>query len=156
MEDKAGDQMVDFWAVALGVFAFLFLSNCLVLWVGWFRSVDVRGWWPLGLFFDVALAFAYAVAFSAAMRSAHRTGLGFTVIYNVILASLLFLHGYLFYTIKIDWLAVNSGTASLSAFQKFIKNDFTPIAIYAVFLLGAIVTGWMRRDRNKRERNQGM
>ena len=151
MGDKAGDQVVGFWTIVLCVFAVLFLSNCLETLIGWFHSQDVRGWWPLGLLLGSALAFAYAVAFSAAMQVTRRADIGFTTIYNTVLASMLFLRGYLYYTIEIDWLAVNSHTETLTAFQKIIRSDFAPISIYSIFLLGAIIAGRMRRVRRERE-----
>ena len=47
--------------------------------------------------------------FSAATHAASGLGLRFFIIYNVVLALTLLLHGALFYTLKVDWLSVNSG-----------------------------------------------
>jgi hypothetical protein len=151
MRDKAGDQVVGFWTVVLCIFAVLFLSNCLETIIGWFHSQDVKDWWPLSLLLGSALTFAYAVAYSAAMRVTSGVDIGFTIIYNTVLGSMLFLHGYLYYTIEIDWLAVNSHTATLTAVQKIIRSDFAPISICSIFLLGAIIAGRMRRVRRERE-----
>jgi hypothetical protein len=146
MTDESRYRIVGFWTV----FAVLSLSNCLETLFGWFHSQDVKGLWPLALLLYSLLAFAYAVVFSATTRVTCRADIGFTFVYNVVLASLLFLHSYLYYTLEIDWLAVNSRTATLTGFQSIIRSDFTPISIYAMFLLGAVVAGRFRRFRHER------
>jgi hypothetical protein len=150
MTDESRYPMVGFWTVVFYVFAVLSLSNCLETLFGWFHSQDVKDLWPLALLLYSLLAFAYAVAFSATTQVTCRADIGFAAVYNVVLASLLFLHGYLYYTIEFDWLAVNSHTATLTGFQHIIRSDFTPISIYAMFLLGAVVAGRIRRIRHER------
>ena len=151
MTNESRYLMVGFWSVVFYVFIILSLSSCLETLFGWFHSQDVRDWWPLGLSLYSVAAFAYAVAFSALMRNIRRADIVLIVIYNAVLASLLFLHGYLYYTIRIDWLAVNSHAATLTAFQKIIRSDYTPNLIYAMFLFGAVVAGRMRQARRERE-----
>lgn len=150
MTNESRYQMVGFWTVVFYVFAVLSISNCLETMFGWFHSQDVRDWWPWGLLLVSLFAFAYAVAFTATMRVTCRADIRFIVIYNAVLASLLLLHGYMYYTIEIDWLAVNSHTATLTGFQSIIRSDFTPILIYAMFLLGPVVVGRIRRIRHER------
>jgi hypothetical protein len=149
MTDESRYQMVGFWTVALYILAVLSLSNCLQTLFGWFHSQDVKGWWPIGMLLYSLFAFAYAVAFSATTRVTCRADIGFAAVYNLALALLLFLHGYLYYTIKIDWLAVNSRAATLTGFQNLVRSDITPIAIYVTFLLGAVVAGRIRRIRHE-------
>jgi hypothetical protein len=150
MANESRYQMVRFGTVVFLVFAVLSLSNCLEILFELFHSPDsqdVRDLWPLELLFYSLLAFGYAVAFSMAMRITCRADVIFAAIYNIVLASLLFLHGYLYYTIVIDWLAVNSHIATLTAFQNMGRNDFIRISIYAIFLLGAVVVGRKRKVR---------
>ncbi len=151
MTNESRYLMVGFWTVVFYVFVILSISNCIEILFGWFHSQDVRDLWPLGLSLYSAAAFAYAVAFSALMRNIRRTDIVLIVIYNAVLASLLFLNSYLYYTIRIDWLAVNSHTATLTAFQKIIRSDYTPILIYAMFLFGTVVAGRMSQARRERE-----
>jgi hypothetical protein len=144
MTDNSRSQMVRFWTVVFFVFAVLSLSNCLEILFELRHSPDsqdVRDLWPLELLFYSLLAFAYALAFSVAMRITCRADFIFMTIYNIVLALLLFLHGYLYYTIVTDWVAVNSQTATLTAFQNIGRNDFIRISIYSIFLLGAVVVG---------------
>ncbi|OIR03258.1 hypothetical protein GALL_147780 [mine drainage metagenome] len=143
--EKPGVRLVGSGRVAIYVFTILSLSNCLETLSGWFHGQDDRDWWPSGLLLYSLLAFAYAVAFSAATQIARRADIRFTVIYNVVLALLLFLHWYLYYMIEIDWLGVNSNAASLTSLHGIIRNDFTSISIYSIFLFGAVVAGRMRR-----------
>jgi len=56
-----------------------------------------------------AISLGYAAMSSAATHAASGLGLRFFIIYNVVLALTLLLHGALFYTLKVDWLSVNSG-----------------------------------------------
>jgi hypothetical protein len=143
-------QLIGFWPIALYVFAVLSLSNCLQSLFGWLQSQGDRDWWTLGLLMYSLLALAYAVAFSAVTQITRRSDIRFTTIYNSVLASLLFLHGYLYYTIEIDWIAVNSHTARLTSLQSIIRSDFTSISIYTIFLLGAVVAGRINRVVHER------
>ena len=145
MKSEVGDRAASYWTVVLGLFAVLAASHLFVLWVGWSRSVDVKGWWPLILAWGAAVSFIYAVAFSATVRVTQRTDVWFVVGYNIALAAVLAVDGYLAYTVEIDWLAVNSGTATLSLFQRVVQSSFTPLAIYGSFLLVAVLIGFVRR-----------
>ncbi len=143
--EEPGVRSVGSGRVALYVFTILSLSNCLETLFRWFHGRDDRDWWPSGLLLYTLLAFTYAVAFSAATQITRRTDIRFTVIYNVVLASLLFLHGYLYYLIEIAWLGANSYAARLTSLQSIIRSDFTSIAIYSIFLFGAVAAGRMGR-----------
>jgi hypothetical protein len=59
------------------------------------------------------------------------------------------LAGYLAYTVEVDWLAVNSGTATLTVFQQIVHSELTPVAIYGAFLLVAVLTGFARRSHSR-------
>lgn len=143
--EEQGVRSVGSGMVAFYVFTILSLSNCLETVSGWFYGQDDRDWWSSGLLLYSLLAFAYAVAFSAATQITRRADLRFTVVYNAVLASLLFLHGYLYCMMKIDWLVANSYAARLTSLQSIIRSDLTSIAIYFIFLSGAVVAGRMRR-----------
>ena len=145
MKSEVGDRAASYWTVVLGVFAVLAASHLFVLWVGWSRSIDVKGWWPLILAWGAVVSFVYAVAFSSTVRVTQRTDVRFVVGYNVALAAVLAVDGYLAYTVAIDWLAVNSGTATLTLFQRVVQSSFTPLAIYGSFLLVAVLIGFVRR-----------
>ncbi|KAF0209549.1 MAG: hypothetical protein FD171_274 [Actinobacteria bacterium] len=147
MNRVAEKRAVGYWTVVLAVFAILAAAHLFVLWVGWSRSVDVKGWWPFILAWGAAVSFIYAVAFSATVRVMRRADMWFVVGYTAALASLLAVAGYLAYTVEVDWLAVNSGTATLTVFQQIVHNELTPVAIYGAFLLVAILTGFVRRSR---------
>jgi hypothetical protein len=97
-----------------------------------------------------AISFGYAATFSAATHAASDLGLRFSIIYNVVLALTLVLHRALFYTLKIDWLSVNSGVIELSFFQRIIHGDATVYSIYAVFLAGALIVAKVMKRRHSR------
>ncbi len=150
MTNESRYRMVRFRIVVCFVFAVLSLSNCLEILFELFHSPDiqdVRDLWPLELLFYSLLAFAYAITFSMAMRITCRADIIFTTIYNIVLALLLFFHGYLYYTIVVDWLAVDSHIGTLTAFQNMGRNDFIRISMYSMFLLGAVVVGRKRKVR---------
>ncbi len=130
-----------YWQVVVAVFALLFLANAFGLLLGWFHSVDVKGWWPFALVLFAIVSLLYATAFSKIMTESGRSHIWFISTYNLTLASLLFLKAYLFYTIEIDWLKVNSGEIELSFFQSTVHSDFTFYILYGVFLLGAVIAG---------------
>jgi drug/metabolite transporter (DMT)-like permease len=72
MDRGAGKRAVGYWTVVIGVFAILAAAHLFVLWVGWSRSVDVKGWWPFILAWGAVVSFVYAVAFSATVRVMRR------------------------------------------------------------------------------------
>ena len=143
--ENPGVRSVGSGRVALYVFTILSLSNGLEILSGWFHGQGDRDWWSSGLLLYSLLAFAYAVAFSAATQITRRADIRFTFIYNVVLALLLFLHGYVYYMIEVDWLGVNSNATRLTSLQGIIRSDFTSITIYSIFLFGAVAAGRMRR-----------
>ena len=85
------------------------------------------------------------------MRVMNRWDFGFAALYNTVLETFLFPLAYLYWTAEIDWLAVNAGTATLTACQWIIHSDIIPVALHALFLLGAIILGWKRRRRGERD-----
>ncbi|MEJ2765989.1 hypothetical protein VV869_18710, partial [Photobacterium sp. MCCC 1A19761] len=122
-----------YWPVVVVVFSLLFLPNAFGLLIGWFHSVDVKGWWSLSLVLSSIISMLYASAFSKVMTRPGRTHFLFIVTYNLILASLLLLKSYLFYTVEIDWLKVNSGEIELSFYQGVVHSDSTFYVLYGVF-----------------------
>lgn len=145
MVNEEEHKNVSFWFITTLVFTLLILSNSLVLLIGWLHSDDVKAWWQVGLLYDTVIDLVYATVFSKTIRATDYTNPIFVFIYNGILAFMLFLHGYLFYTAKIDWLAVNSGIVRLSVFQQIIRSDIIPLLMYGVFLFGVIMLWILRR-----------
>lgn len=121
------------------------ISSGLSTLVGWFNSVDVKGWWPLSLAFQIGVGCIYAAVFAATMKFSRTTSLKFVVIYNSILGLVLFLFYYLFYRIETDWLAINTGAKKLNLLQKILFSDLTYWTIYLLFLLGAFVVCYATR-----------
>jgi hypothetical protein len=145
MSANVRDGKVIFSRLTVLVFLILALSNVTGGCIGWYYSPDVRAWWPVGLFIVSGLSLGYAVVFSSAMRVSRALGYRFATVYNVVLALTLSLYEALFYTMKIDWLAVNTGSAQLTDFQRVVHSDATGYAIYGAFLVGAwIIAGIMR------------
>jgi hypothetical protein len=134
--------------VTVLVFFILTLSNVGGLCIGWNHSRDVRAWWPVGAVVFSIIALAYAAVFSAAMRVARVLGMRFAILYNVVRALVLLLHAALFYTIKVDWFAVNTGLAQLTEFQRIVHSDATVYAIYGTFLVGAWIIAGVKRLRS--------
>jgi hypothetical protein len=146
MIEKAGNQKIEFWRVVFIVFTILTLSNSLQLLIEWSYSIDARGWWLMSLFVTSMISFIYAFAFSAIIKATCYNNLRFAITYNVFLALVLLLHAYLYYTINIDWSAINSGTEKPNTFDIMIHSDFTPFGIYCVFLFGTILTKLISKE----------
>lgn len=66
-----------------------------------------------------------------------------------VLALTLLLHEALFYTMKVDWLAVNTGLIQLTDFQRVVHSDATVYAIYGSFLVGAWIIAGVKRLRSR-------
>jgi hypothetical protein len=121
------------------VFAILAASNVLSVIIGWFSSVDVKGWWPVILPVYLLISCIYALAFSFIARIGSRFSLRFSALFNLVLAALLLGQSALFYSIYIDWLAVNDGRATLTLFQRIVRSDMTTYALHGVFLGAALI-----------------
>lgn len=147
---EAGVRMMGLGRVVRYVFLILSLPNCLETLSEWLHGQDGWNWWSSGLPLYSLLAFVYAVAFAAATRITCQTELRFAGIYNVALASLLFLNEYLYCTIQIDWPGVNACSAArMTDLQNVVRSDLTSISIYAIFLYGALIVGrrhWVRHE----------
>jgi hypothetical protein len=145
MSANVRDRRVNFSRLTVLVFLILTLSNVAGSCIGWYYSPDVRVWWPVGLLIVSGLSLGYAVVFSSAVRASRALGYRFAAVYNVVLAVTLLLHAALFYTMKINWLAVNTGLAQLTNFQRLVHSDATVYAIYGTFVIVAwIIVGIMR------------
>ena len=128
----------------------LTVSNGLSTLIGWFNSVDVRGWWPISLSLQIAIGFVYAALFAAIVKRTHILSFKFNAIYNSILGLILVLHSYLFYAIKIDWSEVGpGGTKQLVLMQKIIYSDLTPWAIYVFFLFVTLVVCLAKSNQDR-------
>jgi hypothetical protein len=122
------------------VFGILAIATLIATIIGWFRSIDVRGWWPVGILIHLLVDFVYAFAFVALTRSARPISLLFVAGYNAALGFLVVVHSVLFYSTK----------PGDGGWQKLIHSDSTLIGAYGVFLLGAAVLAlsWRNRNRN--------
>jgi hypothetical protein len=102
--------------------------------IGWSHP-DVQGWWPLVLAVKCTLALLYAGVFSALAVLSSRKDFWRAVRWSACVSGLLLSHAALYYGLHIDWLAVNQGTAQLTALQAIVRSDITPYTIYAFGLL---------------------
>jgi len=129
-------------ALPLGI-----LSACAVAEtaIGYAHSVDARGWWPIGLAVTLLLYASYSMVFGSIagdriLPTAYIVGL------NGVLAAVRVLASYLFYTLPIDWGAVNAGMTQLTFVQSLVRSDWTfylsPIPFLVAHFL-AVRAGWL-------------
>lgn len=133
------------WKHAALILAVLSIFNGVSILYGWFQSVDVKAWWPVLLVWQFLIAYVYAVAFVFLVRDPALTRPVFLILYHAILGTLLLLHAYLYYALKVDWLAVNNGHARLDMLQKLVYSGVTGYAIYTLFLIGAALASYANR-----------
>jgi hypothetical protein len=119
------------FAIVLGI---LTLFNVLSTSYGWFISVDVKGWWPVILAFYLVISCAYAWVYSFVARLGTPFSLRFSVFYTLALVGCFLVHAVLDYLARPDWLAVNTGLATLTIFQRVVLSPYTAFAIYGLFL----------------------
>lgn len=119
------------------------LTNILCTAIGWFESVDVKGWWPLGLALYFLISVLYATSFSWIDRRFGRITLKFSLIHSFFLSTTLLIHTALYYFAKPDWAAVHNGTTTLTVLQRAVFSDYSIYAIYGGFLILAALRVWM-------------
>ena len=119
------------FAVVLGI---LTVWNVLETTVRWFSSVDVKGWWPMLLAAQMVISCAYAWVYSFVARLGTPFSLRFSVFYTLALVGCFLVHAVLDYLARPDWLAVNTGLATLTFFQRVVLSPYTAFAIYGLFL----------------------
>lgn len=114
------------------VFILLLACSAASISIGWSRSSDVRGWWPVLLYFFALVDFAYAWAFMFLTRRLHMSLRG-VLTYNTALALLLVLHSVLFYGL---------GGVPVGGLAGFVRSHSGASlwGLYATFLLGAAIS----------------
>jgi len=117
------------------VFLILAISSAVSTIIGWFNSVDVKGWWPLGITIYFLVDFIYALVFAALTHARRRSSFFFVVAYNTTLGVLLVVHSILFYATKI----------SDGRWEEFIHSSYTLYGAYGAFLTGAAIWSLTRR-----------
>lgn len=143
----SGDREGPFWLLPLLVFAILALASAAVAFMTWRYSGGDRGWWPVSFAMFLAISCAYALLFSALVRGTALAKVHCAALYTLALALVLIIHAFLFYTVHIDWLVVNTQMAQLTVTQRIIRSYLTPWAIYGAFLIGAMVFSPITRSR---------
>lgn len=123
------------------VFLILAASSALSTVIGWFNSVDVKGWWPFVIAFSLFLDCIYSLIFAALSRLGRPFGLRFVIVYNAALGLLLVVQTILFYTTK-------AGTIdSLSYFLQQARSSSSVYGLYGLFLLCTAALALTRRGR---------
>lgn len=121
------------------VLSIMFATSLLSIAIGWFKSVDVKGWWSLALVFYGAIDAIYALIFSLLSRLRRPFSLVFSVKLNLALAAILLLHTVIYYCFLTDWCTAIDSTGTMTLLQQLIYSDFTPLAIYGIFLVLALL-----------------
>lgn len=120
--------------------------------LGYAHSADARGWWPIGLAVTLLLYAIYSLVFGSiagerVLPTAYIVGL------NGALAAVRLMVSYLFYTLPIDWGAVNTGTAQLNFMQFVVRSDWTFYLSPTPLLVAhyaAVQAGWIGVKRQTR------
>ena len=116
-------------------FALLGLANALCTIIGWFYSVDVKGWWQLIL----GVSFSMSFLFAGALYRLRSLSLLRAVVVSSALAVALLAHTCLYYLDPPNWLAVNNGQVVLTPIQTIVFSHYAFYALYALSLGLAIV-----------------
>jgi hypothetical protein len=111
----------------------LICSRLLSIWIGFQYSMDVQGKWPLGLGVGLLFDFFY-VGITANLANVMRVhNISLALRHHFLLAAALAAHASLYYMMKIDWLAINTGKATMTIAQRIVYSHWTPWAIYVLF-----------------------
>jgi hypothetical protein len=131
----------------LASFIPLCCSSLLSTWLGYYYSMDMKGLWPLTLGVSIFATCLYAAttAFLASVTGVYQVK--FSAWLHTLLAVASFVHAYLFYTMDIDWLAVNTGRASLDKFERFVYSHWTPWAIYILGFMVLVAVSVSKRKK---------
>ncbi|MGB3072506.1 MAG: hypothetical protein WBC18_28430 [Ottowia sp.] len=103
-----------------------------------YYSADARGWWPVGLLVGLYANVGYCVLFSL-ISGDRALSIPYVVGLNGVLAAIRATASYLYYTLPIDWMAVNMRTAHLTAFQALLHSDLTFYLTPVVFLIAHFI-----------------
>ncbi|RZI40463.1 hypothetical protein EGT07_22745 [Herbaspirillum sp. HC18] len=125
----------------------LWCESLLSTWLGYQYSMDMKGLWPLALGFSI---FANCIYAAATVCLANVTGIyrvRLSALIHSLLATTLFIQAYLYYTMKIDWLAVNNRVAKLTTMERVVHSNWTPWVIYLVFFAVLVTISVGRRKK---------
>jgi len=111
------------------------VTVCIIVFIGFvLGGTDARTYWPLILFFEMARGGIFAAAFLYVART---TALprGYAIGFNLLAALAQCGLALLFYTLPIDWLAVNNGGRSLSLFESWTQSPLVWWGMGVIFLV---------------------
>ncbi|MBK9394383.1 MAG: hypothetical protein IPN40_11010 [Uliginosibacterium sp.] len=128
-------------AVLLATFAILAFADGLSTLIGWFHSVDAKGWWPVGLIASLAISYAYALAFSFVNTFKRWQSAAF----NLALAAILTAHACLYYRAHPDWLTAQSGRPVMTLVHAVVANPYSIFFIHGFFLALATLCAFQKR-----------
>ena len=134
------------------ILCILILWESISLLIGSHYSNDVSGWWPVVLFFMTIIYFAYSILFILINKINPKT-IKYIVVYNSTLTISLLIFSILFYTLNINWLAVNNGEKTLTLYQSIILNDFILYAILFIFLIIHFIYVYTSKTNNIYNKN---
>jgi hypothetical protein len=123
------------------IFAILTLSSMMSAAIGYYYSIDVRGWWPVLLYILANINFVYTLALVGIARLARRLTIRALACHAVALSAFQQAHTLAFYNIQPDWEAVNGGRAVLTPLQNFFHSDASFYGMYLAFLCAALAHG---------------
>ena len=112
----------------------LIATIILCISIGFYFSIDVQGWTELYLFLMIILISVYQGIFFL-IDKISPSSIPFSTRYTSILSITFIIYTYLFYSINIDWIAINNGEKKLTFFQSVIRNDFATYYIFGSFLV---------------------
>jgi hypothetical protein len=123
-------------------FFLLVFANVVCTAIGWFHSLDVKTWWPLGLGIGIVISGLFSLVLSLlASLSLQRL-----VVVNIALVVALVAHSCLYYLDRPNWLAVNNGEAKLTTLQSIVFSNYAFFALYVIFLGIAFVLAYAHRS----------
>jgi hypothetical protein len=131
------------------IMTLLLVSAIIELIVGYYNSSDIRGWWTLVLIVTVVTYWIYGSLFII-IDNINPTSQKYVIIYNSILSTIIAIESILYYTIDIDWLAINNGTKTLTLFESIIHNTSTDL-ILGIFLLIHLTYVFIKRQTIKQK-----
>ena len=147
--DKTRELSTSNQSAILVVFSILTLSNIVSGAIGYYSSIDVRGWWPVGLICYSGVDILYALAFSQISKIARHFTMRTIVYYTAALSAVQVTHAVVYYLFQPNWEAIREGRTPLTPLQALVNSDYSFYGMYVCFLgialLHALVLRRMRR-----------
>ena len=117
------------------ILSILLLSDVITVIIGFKHSQDMSIIWLPTIALIYTLSSSIYSTLFLLIDKIHPTSQRYTIIYNTLLAITLITLGILFYTVKIDWYAINHGQATLTPWQSIVRSDATYFVILTFFLI---------------------